>query len=456
MSNNNPAVGLHRLAKLVYELQYDDLPDAVKDHAASVLLDTVGVIIWGAQDPFLRDFRHRYLDRQNKGSATVLGTARQVEAGHAAMFNAAACTVTQIDEGHRRALGHPGIHIIPTVLAIAERESCSGAEVIAALVAGYETAVRIGRAVRPLRTGIHAHGHWPVIPAAMAGAKLLGADTEALMHCLESASTLTLFPATRTATDGVTSHHLFAGLGAQIAVTVAYGAGVGMTGSRNLFSDYFVPLSTERFKAELLTEGLDGPSKRFEILNSYFKFQPVCAHAITSIEAVDAMRHMIADPQNIERVTIRTYGLAAELSSQEPATTLAAKFSLPFVVASRLLYPDSRLAALHVQNLADPALKKLMKRVVIVLDKELDREYPDRRPAVVEIEMADGSQLKERRNMPLGDADNPASRVQLEAKFDELAAPVLGEEQAAHLRRTLLRIGHLDNVQSVMAAARTA
>src|SRR5690606_7887624 len=137
------------------------------------------------------------------------------------------------------------------------------------------------------------------------------------------------------------------------------------------------------------------------------------------------------------------------------ATTLAAKFSIPFVVASRMLHPNSRLVALHEQDLSAPPLRELMKRVVVTLDEELDREYPERRPAVVEVEMADGSVFVERRNMPLGDADNPASQVQIEAKFIELAAPVLSEKHAMQLKDLLLQIGQLADVRVVMAAARS-
>ena len=127
--------------------------------------------------------------RDRHGAATVLGTAQRSEPALTALFNAAATTVTQIDEGHRRALGHPGIHIVPAALAIAECENLNGKALIAALIAGYEVAVRVGRSMRPLKPGIHAHGHWPVIAAAVAGAKLLGVDKAAMAHAIESAAT---------------------------------------------------------------------------------------------------------------------------------------------------------------------------------------------------------------------------------------------------------------------------
>ncbi|HBY92345.1 MAG TPA: hypothetical protein DEP84_00030 [Chloroflexi bacterium] len=442
------------LAAFVHRLTYDRLPERVQQHAAGILLDMVGVIIWGAQDPFLNAFRTELLGAARTGPATILGTRHRCDPGQAALFNAAACTVTQIDEGHRRALGHPGIHIFPALLAIAEREGRGGKALLTALVAGYEVAVRLGEAMRPLHPGIHAHGHWPTIAAAVAGAKLLDADQATLVQAIEAAATLTLTPWTRTATDGVTAHHLYAGMGAQTAVTVAYGTRAGMTASQGTLTEYFGPRGSLAFKPERLAAGLDGDEIEFEILNNYFKFQPVCAHTITTIEAVDAIRSRLPHTATVRRVTVRTYGLAAELSDQAPRTTLAAKFSIPFVVAARLLSPDRRLQALHEQDLDDPRLHDLMRRVHVEIDPVLDREYPGARPSLVEFELDDGSSTAERRDMPPGDAENPASDEALNAKFLELTAPILGTERAATLATLCRNAAALESIRTLTDAAR--
>lgn len=450
---NPDASSIRAMAEFAGALDYESLPGEVREHAGRIVMDMFGVILWGAQDPFLRRFRDRFLGRHPRHGATVLGTPYQVEPGTAALFNAAATTVTQIDEGHRRALGHPGIHIIPAALAVAEHEASSGKALIAAIVAGYEVAVRIGRSMRPLKPGIHAHGHWPVIAAAVACAKLLGADAATLVETIESAATLTLRPATRTVVDGATVHHLFSGLGAQHGVVVAYGAVAGMTGSPGTLTDYLGPDSAVEFRPALLTEGLASGSVTFEILNSYFKFQPVCAHAITTVEAIDAMRPQLPPADQIRSVTVRTYALAAELANQQPTTSLASKFSIPFVAAARLTSSDSRLAALHERDPGEPKLRDLMSRVTVVVDPQLDRQYPDMRPSVVEVLTMDGRSFTQRRDMPRGDADNPATPAELRQKFVELAEPVLGLARTEALLGQLGRVGELSNVADLARAA---
>lgn len=433
------------LADFAARLSWDDLPGEVRGHAADMLLDTLGVMIWGAQDTFLGAFRQKVL-RGERGSVTIYGTADRADPATAALFNAATTTVTQIDEGHRRALGHPGIHIIPAALAIAEREEMSGRELVTAIVAAYEVAVRIGRSMRPLKPGIHAHGHWAVVAAAVAGAKLLGGDAQMLAETIESAATLTLRPTTRTVNEGATAHHLGVGLGTQNAVQVAYAAAAGMTGSPGTLTGYLGPDSAVEFRPGLLVEGLTGDAMRFEILDSYFKFLPMCAHALTTIEAVDALRGRVPSADAVRSVWVRTYGLAAELSNPRPPARLAAKFSIPFGVAARLISDDRRLSSLHDRDLGDPALIDLMARVDVAADPDLDRLYPDARPSIVEVELADGTRLRERRDMPKGDAANPATADELFAKFLELASPALGQRQEDELGRMALAIADVDSV----------
>jgi len=444
---------VQRLADFACALRYEDLPQRVRDHAADIVLDMFGVMIWGAQDSFLRRYRKLMLARQPRAGATLLGTEYQAEPSLAALFNAATTTVTQIDEGHRRALGHPGIHIIPAALAIAENEGLSGKDFITALVAAYEVSVRIGRSMRPLLPGIHAHGHWPVIAAAVGGARLLGADRRAMAETIEAAATLTLRPATSTVNHGATVHHLFPGLGAQHAVVIAYGAMAGMTGAPGTLTDFLGPDSAVKFRPELLEEDLAPGAVTYEILNSYFKFQPVCAHAITTVEAIDAMRPKLPAVDQIESVSVRTYGLAAELHNQEPTTSLASKFSIPFVVAARLTGEATGLTSLHDRDLSDPRLRGLMRRVKVTVDPELDAQYPAGRPSVVEITARDGRRFTERRDMPRGDADNPATADELRSKFLELTGPVLGPERAADLAGKLLRISECGNMADLVRSA---
>ena len=78
----------------------------------------------------------------------------------AALVNGAAGHALDYDDVNLAMPGHPSVAILPGLLALAEQRRSSGREVIAAFVAGYETACRIGMAMRPghYGRGFHATG----------------------------------------------------------------------------------------------------------------------------------------------------------------------------------------------------------------------------------------------------------------------------------------------------------
>src|SRR5260370_5969050 len=87
--------------------------------------------------------------------------------------------------------GHPSVAILPALLALAEQRRSAGREVIAAFVAGYETACRIGTALQPghYNLGFHATGTVGVFGAAASCAHLLGLDAAMTAQALGIAGT---------------------------------------------------------------------------------------------------------------------------------------------------------------------------------------------------------------------------------------------------------------------------
>lgn len=98
--------------------------------------------------------------RATGGSAPVIGSGLSASAGEAAFLNGVAGTTLELDEGNQFACGHPAIHVVPALLAIAGKHS--GLALLTALVLGYEIGARIGIASR-LRVTMHPHGNWGTV-----------------------------------------------------------------------------------------------------------------------------------------------------------------------------------------------------------------------------------------------------------------------------------------------------
>jgi 2-methylcitrate dehydratase PrpD len=81
-----------------------------------------------------------------------------------------------------------------------------------------------------------------------------------------------------------------------------------------------------------------------------------------------------------------------------------------------------------------------MKRVALELDAGIDAAFPAQRAARVAIEARDGRRGEHLQPTRKGDPDLPLSDAELEAKYLELAAPVLGEEKARALLARLWKL----------------
>jgi 2-methylcitrate dehydratase PrpD len=96
----------------------------------------------------------------------------------------------------------------------------------------------------------------------------------------------------------------------------------------------------------------------------------------------------------------------------------------------------------------DPSILALRRRMRLVPDVELARALPPRQ-AIVEIETPDGRRLERRTRAVRGTPDNPMARPEVEAKAQDLLAPVLGAERARALTAQVRQIERLGPVRAL-------
>ena len=102
------------------------------------------------------------------------------------------------------------------------------------------------------------------------------------------------------------------------------------------------------------------------------------------------------------------------------------------MVATALTHGSVRLAAFENERLQDASTRALMERMSVGVDPELDKTFPRQRAARVAI-TARGRREELVQPTRKGDPDMPLTDADLNDKFLELAAPVLGEA-VAHRR----------------------
>ncbi len=94
-----------------------------------------------------------------------------------------------------------------------------------------------------------------------------------------------------------------------------------------------------------------------------------------------------------------------------------------------------------------------MDKVELRVEPDMEAAFPGQRAAVVEIGTVDGRRFTHHAPTRKGDPDNPLSDGEIEDKFRELTAPVIGEAAAARLLETLWRIDGLDDMAELSVSA---
>jgi 2-methylcitrate dehydratase PrpD len=117
------------------------------------------------------------------------------------------------------------------------------------------------------------------------------------------------------------------------------------------------------------------------------------------------------------------------------------------MVAVMLLDRTVSFQAAHdVPRMRDALVLRQRAKVELVPDQELERRAP-RREAIVNVVLADGTELSEHVQAVRGTAENPMPRDEVVAKCRDLMTPVLGAAKCKELIERVLGIENTGNVQ---------
>jgi 2-methylcitrate dehydratase PrpD len=434
LANRTMARGLTRdLAARASGVSYDALTEPVRALARQCVLDYYGVALAGADDPLVGILLDELAEAGGNPQASLIGRAARLPALSAALLNGAAGHALDYDDVNLAMPGHPSVAILPGLLALAETRRSSGRDVIAAFVAGYETACRIGSALRPghYDLGFHATGTVGCFGAAAACARLLGLNAEATAQALGIAGTQA---AGLKSQFGTMCKPFHAGKASHNGLLAARLAARGFSSRPDLVEceQGFALTHGPDFEPEA---ALADPPGGFHILANLFKYHAACYLTHGPIETARAVRarHNIT-PEQIARITLKLDRSCDRVCNiPAPSDGLEAKFSLRQTVAMALAGVDTAsLAAYSTATANDPALVALRDKVTL--------DFQDNWPqAAAEIEVAldDGSVRRASHDAGIPSADIAAQGERLAAKFDALAEPVLGAARARELRRAI-------------------
>ena len=367
----------------------------------------------------------------------------------AAMANAAASHFAEQDDVHNGSVFHPAAVVFAPALAVAQLLGRSGAELLTAVVAGYEVGIRVGEFLGRSHYKIfHTTGTAGPLAAAAAVGRLLRLTPGQMLHAFGSAGTQSagLWEFLRDAADSKQLHTAHA---AGAGLTAAYLAEDGFTGAQRILDGaqgMAAGMSNDADPSRLT----DGLGSRWTLSETSFKFHAACRHTHPAADALQqVMRiHRLAagDVANVKAL-VHQGAIDVLGPVTDPQTVHQGKFSMGTVLGLIAVHGNAGLAEFDAHYKSQPVVA-FRDKVQMALDAEVDTAYPARWIGKVVVQTADGRQLEGRVDEPKGDPGNTLSRPELEDKAIRLALYRQGATEQ-EMRAVIARIWALAEAPKV-------
>jgi 2-methylcitrate dehydratase PrpD len=379
------------LGQFIADLSPNRLPEEASRVARMGFIDTIGTMIAGRNEDSVRIITETLAP--GDGPATLTFGSRHAPAPEAAWINGIAAHALDYDDVALR--GHPSTVLVPAILAEAEHLGSSGADMIVAYVAGYETWAELFRRDTGLlhQKGWHPTGLYGAVGAAAACAKLrkLDAEKSAIAIALGASQSAGLM-----SNFGTMTKPFHAGKAAHAGIMAARLAEAGFTANTDAlehpqgFLHAISPGGTEDRASEskagvewaILTQGLG------------IKKYPTCYCTHRAIDCMlDLVNNSPIKADDVEKITVNISDyFSTVLRNHQPDTGLAAKFSIEFCMASGIIAQRVGLRELTDDFVQRPDIQALMKKVEIVTTSIYDPEMPGAAARdQVTVQMANGT-----------------------------------------------------------------
>ena len=436
------------LADFAAKLTYDKIPEHIAKNVNFRILDLISSAAAGHRvNREMNDVVFRVLRQQSsQGQSSLLFRREKLSASQAAFYNAFVANGADMDDGHMLANGHPGVTVIPPVLALGEWRPLPYKDMATAIVAGYEIYIRLSKAVMPshLQRGFNGTGTVGSIAAAGAAAKALGLDAQGIHVAMglaaTSASGLMELNETGQAMKPINpANAAYRGvMCALLAEAGAVGPDAPLDGTKGFFEAFADEVNPDEIIKDL---GVD-----FQLDTAYIKLYPACRHMHAMIDCAAAIREREKiSLSDIREITLYTYPMSDKLTGiiRHPKSGSEAKFSLTYATAVALVTGGYTLNDLTDEAEQDERIAQLIDKMEIVVDPTLENRSIMLRGAQLDVTMNGGETFTASVEVPKGEKRFPVGPADMRRKLDACAGELLSEERRENVFQASV---HFDQV----------
>ena len=353
---------------------------------------------------------------------------------HAMLYGASAHAIDFDDTLPPALAAHAGSAVFGAIMALLPSVDASGADILSAALAGYETAGRIGALVHSdhYLKGFHPTSTIGGFAAAAAAGHLLKFDPQQLQQALGLAATQA---SGLKCVFGSMTKPFNAGNAAASGVLAARLVSQGFTAPDNgLEADKGY---LDMFIGKPEDERQVAPPDRFAILGNAFKFHAACHATHPMIEALLSLREANDFSfDDIERVAVETSELGLKTASiGAPTTGLECKFSYSYVAAATLAGHDMAADETYTDTASqDPMLDALRQKV------QTSSGAKNAFVTQVTLQLKDGDPLVQDFDFNTFMRDHEKIKPRLLQKFTANTEPALGATKAGELKDSLMSL----------------
>jgi 2-methylcitrate dehydratase PrpD len=422
------------------------LPPHVAQDGRHRILDTLAAMVSGAHLQAGEKAIEFARAQGGTAEATVLTTDIRTSAINAALANGMFAHADETDDFEPVTKAHPGSHVVPAALAMAERESRSGAELLAAVTLGYDVCCRFLMALGPdLVRGSHrsAEGTSSTMGATAAAASLARLGETAMGYALSYAAQQVsgIWSWVRDP-EHVEKAFDFSGMGARNGVTAAIMAQMGFTGVRDVLDgehNALIALSADPRPQEMVA----GLGTRFFISETAIKPFSVGYPIQAPLDAFLTLRreHKLT-VDNVEKIIVRLPEDGGRIVNNRSMPDVNCQHIIALaLVEGTVSFEDSH----SYERMKDAKVLAAKERVQLIPDRALmDPAAP--RSGHVEVTLRDSRTVSHFTPHPPGTKENPLSTERVNEKARSLMTPVLGAQRTEQL---ITRINELEKLGDV-------
>jgi 2-methylcitrate dehydratase PrpD len=224
-------------------------------------------------------------------------------------------------------------------------------------------------------------------------------------------------------------------------------AKAGMTGPVSVFEGRDGLLRTHGEPGEADVEALAAElGTRWETTRVSIKPYPCCHFAHAFVDCIPKLQQIGMSAANVVSLECVVPEIEVALicepasAKRAPATPYAAKFSLPFLLASRLVDGPIGHRTFEASQLARGDLLALAARVTYRVAKSGETRFPATFPGWIEATLVDGRRFVARVDVNAGHPDNPLSDAAVHDKFVDNARDALGAAGAARAAELVMAL----------------